>query len=171
MANNTSTFAIPVINADQMLEHWQGHRRLTRKVIEAFPENELFSYSLGGMRTFAGLAMEMLRMAAGGVRGFAEGDWNAPFKWYKEEDGGDITTKEDLLKAWDDVTEEMNTYWPGIPAENFVNHIVPFGVEYWGGPGHAILHYFIDNDIHHRGQGYVYLRTLGIEPPGFWDRE
>jgi hypothetical protein len=23
--------------------------------------------------------------------------------------------------------------------------------------------YFIDNEIHHRGQGYVYLRGLGIE--------
>jgi uncharacterized damage-inducible protein DinB len=29
----------------------------------------------------------------------------------------------------------------------------------------------IDNEIHHRGQGYVYLRALGIEPPGFYDRE
>ena len=28
----------------------------------------------------------------------------------------------------------------------------------------------IDNEIHHRGQGYVYLRALGIEPPAFYDR-
>ncbi|WP_367868755.1 DinB family protein [Pedobacter sp. WC2423] len=28
----------------------------------------------------------------------------------------------------------------------------------------------MDNEIHHRGQGYVYLRSLGIEPPFFWDR-
>ncbi|MGZ5248500.1 MAG: DinB family protein [Flavitalea sp.] len=32
------------------------------------------------------------------------------------------------------------------------------------------MFYFIDNEIHHRGQGYVYLRSLGIEPPFFWDR-
>jgi uncharacterized damage-inducible protein DinB len=24
--------------------------------------------------------------------------------------------------------------------------------------------------VHHRGQGYVYLRALGIEPPPFWER-
>jgi uncharacterized damage-inducible protein DinB len=30
--------------------------------------------------------------------------------------------------------------------------------------------YWIDNEIHHRGQGYVYLRALGIEPPAFYDR-
>ena len=26
------------------------------------------------------------------------------------------------------------------------------------------------NEIHHRGQGYVYLRALGIEPPPFYER-
>lgn len=31
--------------------------------------------------------------------------------------------------------------------------------------------YVIDNEIHHRGQGYVYLRALGVEPPAFWERE
>jgi len=30
---------------------------------------------------------------------------------------------------------------------------------------------FVDNEIHHRGQGYVYLRSLGITPPGFYERE
>ncbi len=31
--------------------------------------------------------------------------------------------------------------------------------------------YFIDNEIHHHGQGTVYLRALGIGPPAFWDRD
>lgn len=38
------------------------------------------------------------------------------------------------------------------------------------GTGYSILLYAIDNEIHHRGQGYVYLRALGIEPPGFYER-
>jgi uncharacterized damage-inducible protein DinB len=29
----------------------------------------------------------------------------------------------------------------------------------------------IDNEIHHRAQGYVYLRALNIEPPHFWERD
>ena len=39
-------------------------------------------------------------------------------------------------------------------------------------PGRAndLILYVIDNEIHHRGQGYVYLRALGIEPPPFWER-
>ena len=36
-----------VLTPAALLEHWQGHRRLTRRVIEAFPEEKLFSFSLG----------------------------------------------------------------------------------------------------------------------------
>ena len=28
---------------------------------------------------------------------------------------------------------------------------------------YGLLLYWIDNEIHHRGQAYVYLRALGIE--------
>ena len=59
-----------VIRPDELLEHWQGHRRLTRRVIQAFPEGELFRFSVGGMRPCAALALEMISMAAP-----ASADW------------------------------------------------------------------------------------------------
>jgi uncharacterized damage-inducible protein DinB len=34
-----------------------------------------------------------------------------------------------------------------------------------------LLLYAIDNEIQHRGQGFVYLRALGIEPPPLYDRQ
>jgi uncharacterized damage-inducible protein DinB len=63
-----------ILPADALRQHWQGHRRLTRRVIAAFPDDQLFTFTM------------------------------------------------------------------------------------------------IDNEIHHRGQGYVYLRALGIEPPPFYER-
>ncbi|HEU4878313.1 MAG TPA: DinB family protein [Gemmatimonadaceae bacterium] len=38
-------------------------------------------------------------------------------------------------------------------------------------PIYGLINYIIDNEVHHRGQGYVYLRSLGIEPPPFYVRE
>jgi uncharacterized damage-inducible protein DinB len=38
-------------------------------------------------------------------------------------------------------------------------------------PGIGTIQYAIENEIHHRGQAYVYLRALGIEPPSFWKRD
>ncbi len=155
-----------VISADQLLEQWQGHRRLTRKVIEAFPEDKLFTFSIGGMRTFSELASELLAMGAPSIKGLVAGEW--PSFQEVETEYKKAGTKEELLRIWDKSTEEINALWPKIPVSRFQENIL-----FWGqyeGLVYTSLLYLIDNEIHHRGQGYVYLRSLGIEPPAFWDR-
>lgn len=157
-----------VISPEALLDHWQGHRRLTRKMIEAFPENELFNYSIGGMRPFAAMVIEFLDMDVPGINGVVTG------KWQKLEDmrhfskQGLPTTKAELLALWDEATEQINTLWQQIPPHRFQEHDRAFGQ--WEGPIYYFILYWIDNQIHHRGQAYVYLRSLGIEPPPFWDR-
>ncbi|MDV3308652.1 MAG: DinB family protein [Cyclobacteriaceae bacterium] len=148
---------------EAFLQHWQGHRRLTRKVIEAFPEDKLFSYSIGGMRPFSQLAIEMLSMGAPGIRGIVER------KWEKFEDiearVARITTKKELLRQWDEATREIDELWSQLPEERF--HETEKVFDTYEGLVYDNILYFIDNEIHHRGQGYVYLRSLGIEPPHF----
>lgn len=157
----TSSDTPVVITPAQLLEDWQGHRRLTRRVIDAFPEDSLFSYSIGGMRPFSVLAMEMIKMGVPILRGEITGEWTSS-------DLVDPTTKADLLKLWDDVTTDINRMWPDIPAHRFQEIDTAFGQ--WKMSGYAMFLYAIDNEIHHRGQGYVYLRSLGIEPPPFYER-
>ena len=159
----TKTFAAPVITARQLLDQWQGHRRLTRRVIAAFPEKELFEFSIGGMRPFAQMAEEMIKMGGPGVRGVATGIWEHQ-EWRDQE----YKTRDELLKAWDETTETIEETWNKIPAYRFQDIDAAFG-QYEGTLYSTIL-YFIDNEIHHRGQGYVYLRALGIEPPPFYMR-
>lgn len=62
-----------VISSQELLDHWQGHRALTRRAIEAFPEEAFFSHTIGGMRTFAEMVMELLGIAAPGIREIATG--------------------------------------------------------------------------------------------------
>ena len=149
------------VTAEALLDHWQGHRRLTRRVIEAYPEDQLFTYSVGGMRTFGELALELLTMAVPMVRGVVSGDWNASMDRSPK-------PKDEILRLWDQSTDEINTLWPQIPPERFQENLVAFG-QYPGRASDLIL-YVIDNEIHHRGQGYVYLRALGVEPPPFYER-
>jgi uncharacterized damage-inducible protein DinB len=148
------------INPADLLSHWQGHRRLTRRVIEAFPEDKLFTYSVGGMRTFGALAMEMVTMAAPMVHGILTGEWRNASR--------DVSSRDEVLRRWDESTEEMNRLWPQIPASKFAENANAFGS--FPGVVHNLILYVIDNEIHHRGQGYVYLRSLGIEPPPFYVR-
>lgn len=162
MENKMSETTALVITPEALLEQWQGHRRLTRRIIEAFPENELFKYSIGGMRPFAELAMEMIGMAVPGIEGIVTGKWGTFLD-------AKASTKQELLKLWDNATDHLNKHWPEIPEGRFQEVDVAFGQ--WKGAIYWTLFYFIDNEIHHRGQGYVYLRSLGIEPPPFWERE
>ena len=71
MPTSSSLFITP----NALLQHWQGHRRLTRRVIDAFPDDKLFAFSIGGMRPFGGLALEMLSMAVPMVQGAISGEW------------------------------------------------------------------------------------------------
>ena len=78
-------------------------------------------------------------------------------------------TFQELLAEWDTQTASLDREFPLIPAERFGETMTAFGR--WEMKGFHLLFYVIENEVHHRGQGYVYLRSLGIEPPAFYDRE
>lgn len=165
MENSTMTVTA-VITPQDLLAHWQGHRGLTRRLIEAFPEEHLFTFSIGGMRPFAGMVFELVDIAGSGVKGLATREWEK----LQPHDGGHLpfANKAEMLQRWDEVTAAIEAYWPQISPERFRETDRAFGQ--YEAPVYGSLQYFVDNEIHHRGQGYVYLRALGVEPPPFWDR-
>ena len=157
----TAAPTVGVIPPDALLAHWQGHRRLTRRVIEAFPEDQLFAFSVGGMRPFGVLAMEMVTMGAPMLRGLVTGEWATSAS-------RESRPKSEVLRLWDEATVELDALWRQLPAERLHETTTAFGQ--WTAPAYDLVLYVIDNEIHHRGQGYAYLRALGIEPPPFYDR-
>jgi uncharacterized damage-inducible protein DinB len=150
------------ISVDALFEHWQGHRRLTRRVIDAFPEDQLFAFSIGSMRPFGAMALELIGIAEPMVRGIVTNNWESP-------SGRDARPKKEILRLWDESTDKMNALWPQIPADRFQQTMTAFGQ--YPGRVYELLLYAIDNEIHHRGQGYVYLRAIGVDPPPFYERQ
>lgn len=160
----SETAAVPAatfISPADQLAHWQGHRRLTRRVIEAFPADQLHTFSIGGMRSFGALAMELLAVGVPILEGVISNEWGS----FQEREPLD---KDALLRAWDEQTARIDELWARIPAERFAEHVVAFGQ--FPGPVWSQVLYAVDNEIHHRAQGYVYLRALGVEPPAFYER-
>src|SRR6187551_3283256 len=102
---NTLEATTQIITSNELLDHWQGHRRLTRRTIEAFPEKELFTFSVGGMRPFAALAKEMLGMAMPGLNGIITRKWDV------YSDAAAVETKEQLLAKWDEATAFIDENW------------------------------------------------------------
>ena len=163
-----NTDIIPFVSTTNFLNEWLGHRRLTRKVIAAFPEDKLFTYSIGGMRPFAEMVKELIDVSGPGVRGIALDNWENTGGFSEHLLSGGQQTKEALLQLWDESTEEITKYYAQISQTRLEETVLAFG-QYEGQVFSTIL-YFKDNEIHHRAQGVVYLRSLGIEPPAFYDR-
>lgn len=151
-----------VITPAELLAYYQGHRGLTRRVIAAFPEEEFFSFRIGGMRSFAEITMELLGIAVPGLNEIVGRESKA---FNENFDHGN--KKENFLARWDEDTEKIDLLWKQIPLQRFQEPITLFGQ--YEGTVRSSIFYFIDNEIHHRGQGYVYLRALGIEPPFFYE--
>lgn len=150
-----------IYNKEDLLENWMGNRRLTRRVIEKFPEDQLFTFSIGSMRTFAQLCAELLAIAVPTV-------YAIHGKEVQFNEGLTFKTKEELLQQWDEANKEIVKWFIEIPVERFQERLKLF--DQYDGIIKEHITYIIENEIHHRAQAYVYLRALGIEPPFFWER-
>ena len=151
-----------LISKSDLLTHWLGHRNLARRTIEKFPEDKLFTFQVEGMRTYADMIKELLSIAVPGLTDIVYNE-TTPFSHELS-----YSTKAELLQAWDEATPQIEVLYNAIPEDRFHEDFNLFG-EYKF-PIIQNIQYFIDNEIHHRAQGYAYLRLLHIEPPFFWER-
>jgi len=154
-----------LLTKEQLLESLEGNRRLTIRIIQAFPEKELFEYKpVDALRPFSKMVLEILYIEKAYIRGIALKEWEY------EQPYNDVSTKEALLKACEETRSDTLKYWQEITEERLTTvEKDPF----FGGPPSSHfdrLFYALENEIHHRGQGYIYLRLLGIEPPAFYER-
>lgn len=161
MTNPTTT--APVTQTpDEFLARWLGHRRLTRRVIEAFPEDALFAFTPAPpMRPFGDMAWEIHGVTGYTLSGLVTDAWGEP-RWE-----GFERDKGALLAAWDALTECLAAELPTVPPARYAE----VKTLAWGSmTALEAATGVLENETHHRGQGYVYLRALGIAPPQFWER-
>lgn len=151
-----------LLTLEQFYNHWQGHRRLTLRTIEAFPEDKLFSYSLEPMRSFGKLMTEVLEIEVNFLHGILSGDW----EWQPKYRG--VSGKAELVTAFEQLAPQTKEIWTQLTPERLE------AIETDAGGAEKSnrerLLYMLDNEIHHRAQGYVYLRLLDTEPPAFYER-
>ena len=150
-----------LLTPEALLTNLKDVRVLTRNVIEAFPEKELFEFSVANLRPFSQMVEEFL-MITNYIFTETLHEKHTPF--YTE--GQFPTTKAEVLALWDRATEILDREWKevGDYTQSLTIYQMSFSFAQW-------ILYAIENESHHRGQGYTYLRALGIEPPFFWARQ
>ncbi|MGG4266771.1 DinB family protein [Peribacillus simplex] len=152
------------LSKEGLLNILEGNRRLTMRVIEAFPEEELFHYTPAEkLRPFAEMVKEIMNIETGYMRGIALSVWEFPDSFAA------LSTKRALISACEAVRQDTRKLWGQITEET----LEAVEKDPFFGPSQSHferLQYALENEIHHRGQGYIYLRTLDIEPPEFFVR-
>lgn len=150
-----------LLTPEALLTNLKDVRALTRNVIEAFPEKDLFEFSVANLRPFLQMVEEFL-MITNYI--FAETLHEKHTPFYTE--GQFPTTKAEVLALWDRASEILDREWKevGDYTQSLTIYQMTFSFSQW-------ILYAIENESHHRGQGYTYLRALNIEPPFFWARQ
>lgn len=150
----------------ELLEELQGNRRLTLRAARAFPADQLMTFTpKAPLRPFGQMLDEIARIELAYVRGLAEDEW----KWDPENPPKPADAA-GAIRFLEEAATYTGRVWSGISAELLLSpRKDPF---FFGDQKRPFdwLVYCVENEIHHRGQGYVYLRELGVEPPPFWER-
>ncbi|MDN4525551.1 DinB family protein [Fictibacillus fluitans] len=152
------------LTKNDFFEIMEGNRRLTLRAIEAFPEDKFFNFTPDEkLRPFSEMIKEIVNIESGYINGVALDKWE-----YKDMFEG-ISKKEDFLEISKEVRDQTRRLFQEMDEErlNVVMQDSFFGPEM---SHFARLQYALENEIHHRGQGFTYLRLLGIEPPEFYVR-
>lgn len=150
----------------ELMDLWDGHRRLTVRTARAFPPDKLMTFApTEPLRPFAVMCDEIARIELAYIRGLAADHW----KWdpqvpapAKDADG--------VVRFLEETREYTHGVWDRITAETL---LAPRKDPFFFGDAkrpYDWLVYCVENEVHHRGQGFVYLRELGVEPPHFWER-
>ncbi len=102
-----------LLSLDTLWNHWEGHRRLTLRTLEAFPEDQLLNHPVENMRSFAELMSEIVNVEESIMHGLKSGEW----KW--EPSHKDLNSKAELLQAFEQVRRLPKLFLLGFRCKNF----------------------------------------------------
>jgi uncharacterized damage-inducible protein DinB len=114
------------------------------------------------MRPFAEMVHEVTALTRPLLEGVVAGAWD----WTR--DRAVPGSKDAVLQALDASTAVIAERMPGLSVERLFERHTPIRNRTERVLDTVLC--FVDNEVHHRAQGYVYLRQLGLEPPPFYQR-
>ena len=136
---------------------------VTRKIIQAFPEDKLDWSPAGGSRTAREIIAHVYGMLASHAAAVLKGALTEEEHLAAEKAPGG--TAEELLNWCEDRFDDFQRDARLATDEQLASKVKFFYGEF---PGGSILMCVLDEYWHHRGQLTVYLRLLGIQPPNLY---
>jgi uncharacterized damage-inducible protein DinB len=148
---------VNVVDKKIILRYWHNVRNLTLRLLDEFPADSFDFRPASEIMTVSQQFKHIVQVELYVRQGFLEGQWQQP-----TELSSNFFEKEmirDKLKLEHRKTVSLLSE---IPDGKFMQmRTTPFGEI----SGELLIQVAIDEEIHHRGNLYVYLRCLGKIPP------
>lgn len=140
-----------------ILKYWENVRKLTLRVFDLFPQDKFDFRPVDEVRSVAEQFDHILICELYARIGLLTGTWD------KSAFSGERDLSRNRLrdKLYSENKKTLGLFRM-LPEGQFMKvYETPFGAI----SGEALIYETIDEEIHHRGNLYVYLRLLGIAPP------
>jgi uncharacterized damage-inducible protein DinB len=145
------------MNKPAIIKYWRNVRALTLNVLERFPDDQMPFRPAVRVRSVAEQFDHILAVELYFRKSLSENTWGpVPTPGLGISNKGELREK---LTREHEETSRMLHMLPKSVFEGF--HQTKFGRL----TGEGAIYVCIDEEIHHRGNLYIYLRLLGIEPP------
>jgi len=145
------------MNKQTFVRYWRQVRRLTIKLLDEFPPDSFDFRPAPEIMTVSQLFKHILQVEIYIREGFLTGKWEIP-----EELGNNIFEKEMLKDKLTIESRKTIQLLSEVPEGKFMKIIkTPYG----NLSGEILLQVAVDEEIHHRGNLYTYLRCLDKTPP------
>lgn len=145
------------MNKFAILRYWQNVRKLTLRLFDLFPEDRFDFRPVKTVRSVAEQFDHILVVELHIRIGLVTGEWNRA-RLSGERDRGRQTLRNKLFNEHRKTIGLLRL----LPEGRFLQvYETPFGRL----TGESAVFVAIDEEIHHRGNLYTYLRLLGVEPP------
>jgi uncharacterized damage-inducible protein DinB len=140
-----------------ILKYWENVRKLTLKVFDLFPHDKFDYRPADEIRSVAEQFDHILICELYARIGILTGVWDrAPFSGQR--DLSRATLRE---KLYNENRKTLGLFRMLAEGQYIKIYTTPFGAI----SGEALIYETIDEEIHHRGNLYIYLKILGIAPP------
>lgn len=142
---------------NSIIKYWGNVRALTLRLLELFPEDKMDFAPVAGIRTVAEQFDHILSVELYARKGLTDNAWGpvpTPGLGYK--------TKAALLEKLSGEHVETARMLRMLPELAFTGF---YETRFGHLTGEGMLYLAVDEEIHHRGNLYIYLRILGLKPP------
>jgi len=163
--------AAPYTTLERFLDHWDGVRMVTLKLLHCFGEADLRRALWAGSKTVG----EMFHHIGGhqfyAARGLFLGQWE-PAGTLEESPDADWELHKHLtiyqhqtLHRWLEDVQQRLRVWARQADGTRLQDFAPDNPWHEGMRGWLLLQHAYQDELHHRGQLYLFARQLGLIPP------